>query len=62
MDGKIATERSGCRGFGYDSVFIPDEGSHPGHTLADEAEEYKNSISHRGRSLREMAAWLKDNK
>ena len=60
MEGRIAKEKKGDRGFGYDPIFIPDEGD--GHTLAEEEENYKNSISHRGRSLRALAAWLKENR
>ena len=30
-------------------------------TLADITEEQKNDISHRGKALRAMSAWLKDN-
>lgn len=60
MEGEIAKEKCGTRGFGYDPVFIPTEGN--GHTLAEEEEDYKNAISHRGRSLRALAAWLKENR
>lgn len=60
MEGSIAPARSGTRGFGYDPVFIPEE--HPGLTLSDVSEEAKNDISHRGKSLRAMAAWLSENK
>ena len=56
LEGAIARERSGNGGFGYDPVFIPDE--FPGQTLADISEEQKNSISHRGKALRAMAAYL----
>jgi XTP/dITP diphosphohydrolase len=34
---------------------------YPGQTLADISEEQKNEISHRGKALRAMSAWLKDN-
>ena len=56
LEGTIARERSGNGGFGYDPVFVPDE--FPGQTLADISEEQKNSISHRGKALRAMAAYL----
>ena len=56
LEGTIARKRSGNGGFGYDPVFIPDE--FPGQTLADISEEQKNSISHRGKALRAMAAYL----
>ena len=59
LEGVIAYEKSGNGGFGYDPIFIADE--YPGMTLADITEEQKNEISHRGKALRAMAAWLKDN-
>ena len=57
LEGVIAREKSGNGGFGYDPIFIADE--YPGQTLADISEEQKNDISHRGKALRAMAAWLK---
>ena len=59
LEGVIAREKSGNGGFGYDPVFIADE--YPGMTLADITEEQKNEISHRGKALRAMAKWLKEN-
>lgn len=56
LEGIIAYSKSGSGGFGYDPVFIPDE--YPGKTLADISEEEKNAISHRGKALRAMAAFL----
>ena len=60
LEGVIAREKSGNGGFGYDPIFIADE--YPGLTLADISEEQKNDISHRGKALRAMAAWLAANK
>ena len=60
LEGVIAREKSGNGGFGYDPIFIADE--FPGMTLADITEEQKNDISHRGKALRAMAAWLKQNR
>ncbi len=60
LEGVIAREKSGNGGFGYDPIFIADE--YPGLTLADISEEQKNDISHRGKALRAMAAWLHENK
>ncbi len=57
LEGVIAREKSGNGGFGYDPIFIADE--YPTQTLADISEEQKNEISHRGKALRAMAAWLK---
>ena len=59
LEGTIAREKSGNGGFGYDPIFIADE--YPGMTLADITEEQKNEISHRGKALRAMAKWLKEN-
>lgn len=57
MMGCIANSRSGSEGFGYDPIFIADE--YPDRTVAQLDGHTKNSISHRGRALRRMAAWLK---
>lgn len=59
MEGRIAQCKSGTKGFGYDPLFIPDD--FPRGTLGELGEEVKNEISHRGKSLREMAAWLHGN-
>ena len=59
LEGVIAREKSGNGGFGYDPIFIADE--YPAMTLADITEEQKNAISHRGKALRAMAEWLKNN-
>ncbi len=59
LEGVIAYEKSGNGGFGYDPIFVADE--YPGQTLADITEEQKNAISHRGKALRAMAAWLAAN-
>ncbi|MBP9998481.1 MAG: RdgB/HAM1 family non-canonical purine NTP pyrophosphatase, partial [Bacteroidales bacterium] len=59
MPGRIALEKSGNGGFGYDPVFIAD--AYPEHTLADLPVECKNNASHRGKSLRAMADWLRAN-
>ena len=60
LAGTIARVKSGNGGFGYDPVFIADE--YPGKTLADISEEQKNEISHRGKALRAMAQWLRENR
>lgn len=59
LEGIIARGKSGNGGFGYDPIFVADE--YPGLTLAEITEEQKNDISHRGKALRAMAAWLKEN-
>ncbi len=54
--GVITTEERGEIGFGYDSVFQPDEGG--GATFAEMGVEAKNGISHRGRAFRALLAEL----
>lgn len=58
LKGKIAAERSGSGGFGYDPIFIADD--YPDRTVAELSDSVKNEISHRGKSLRLMAQWLKN--
>lgn len=55
-EGRIAFERAGCGGFGYDPVFIPD--AYPDRTLAEVDEDAKNAISHRGNALAAMVRHL----
>jgi len=57
VEGTIAFGPSGDDGFGYDPVFVPDEGG--GRTFAEMPSEEKHRISHRGRSLRALAARLR---
>jgi XTP/dITP diphosphohydrolase len=56
VDGRIAREAQGSAGFGYDPVFVPDEGG--GATFAAMSSEAKHAISHRGRAFRALAAAL----
>jgi XTP/dITP diphosphohydrolase len=55
--GRLAAEPRGQRGFGYDPVFLPDDGP-PGLTMAELSDEQKDAISHRGRAVRALLAWL----
>jgi XTP/dITP diphosphohydrolase len=56
VEGHILTERHGTGGFGYDSIFRPDEGD--GRTFAQMSGEEKNAISHRGRATARLIAHL----
>lgn len=58
LEGRIATERRGSHGFGYDPIF--EVASHGGQTLAEIPEEEKNQISHRARALQELARRLSE--
>ena len=56
MEGRITRVRAGNGGFGYDPVFIADE--YPDRIVAELDDDAKNAISHRGKALRAMAAFL----
>ena len=56
-EGSIAHEKHGTGGFGYDPIFLAD--AYPGRSLAEVTKEEKNAVSHRGKAIRAMAAWLK---
>lgn len=56
VDGQIIESQRGVSGFGYDPVFLPDGFD---RTFAEMSEEEKNSISHRGRAIRQMMDFLK---
>lgn len=55
VPGTIRTERCGTAGFGYDPIFQPD-----GYeiTFAEMSMGEKNSISHRGRAVDQLIAFL----
>lgn len=55
VDGTIAREPSGCGGFGYDPVFVPENS---GRTFSEMSAEEKNAISHRGRATRKLMEFL----
>ena len=56
-EGRMAEAPRGSRGFGYDPVFVPAEGDGT-RTMAELSDAEKDRISHRGRAVREAAAWL----
>lgn len=56
-EGLIAKEKRGAGGFGYDPIFsLPELGKHMAELTPDE----KHAISHRGKVLREFAAFLNE--
>ena len=56
-EGEIADHARGEKGFGYDPIFYyPPYGA----TLAEVSEEKKNAISHRGRALAQLIAYMKE--
>lgn len=53
--GRMADAPRGEEGFGYDPVFVP-EGER--RTMAELSAVEKDAISHRGRAVRRLVAWL----
>ena len=58
--GEIAQKRAGSNGFGFDPVFIPDEGQNGSEikTLAQMPSDTKNQISHRANALKKIIAFI----
>ena len=56
VGGRIAEEPRGTRGFGYDPVFVPDDGD--GRTFAEMSPAEKHAFSHRGRAFGALATKL----
>ena len=50
--GRIADAERGDGGFGYDAIFLPEEGG--GATFSEMDAAAKHAISHRGRAFREL--------
>jgi XTP/dITP diphosphohydrolase len=57
-DGRVAGQPRGEGGFGYDPLFVPDDGLDDGRTMAELSDGEKDAISHRGRAARALADWL----
>ncbi|MBF9253288.1 non-canonical purine NTP diphosphatase [Pontibacter sp. 172403-2] len=57
VNGTIATTWQGNLGFGYDPVFTP-EGYN--QTFTEMSADAKNAISHRGRAVQQLVAFLKE--
>jgi XTP/dITP diphosphohydrolase len=56
--GRMARERAGSNGFGYDPVFIPDA-TGDNRTMAELTDAEKDAISHRGHAVRLLMRWLR---
>ncbi|MBE6207213.1 MAG: non-canonical purine NTP diphosphatase [Rikenellaceae bacterium] len=55
VEGHIIDHESGEEGFGYDPLFVPDGFD---RTFAEMTAEEKNAVSHRGRAVRKLVAYL----
>lgn len=54
--GTIARAERGSGGFGYDAVFVADDGD--GRTFAEMAPDEKDALSHRRRAVDALVGWL----
>jgi len=57
VNGIILKEKRGGSGFGYDPIFLPDGFD---KSFAEMELSAKNEISHRGRAVRKLVAYLKE--
>jgi XTP/dITP diphosphohydrolase len=57
-EGTLAAAARGSGGFGYDPAFLPDDVG-DGRTMAELSDAEKDAISHRGRAVRALLAWLR---
>ena len=55
VEGHIIPADRGAEGFGYDPLFVPEGGD---KTFAEMDAAEKNAVSHRGRAVRKLAAYL----
>ena len=59
FEGRIASERRGTGGFGYDPIFEPEDEAPGGRTVGQMSADEKHALSHRGKAARAMAEYLR---
>lgn len=57
IEGKIINEEKGNNGFGYDSIFLPNDFE---HTFAEMNDDSKNKLSHRAKALQNFKKFYID--
>ncbi len=55
-NGEIALREEGTNGFGYDPIFISEDGN--GKTTASMPLSFKETFSHRAKAVRKLISWL----
>ena len=55
-NGEIACKEEGTNGFGYDPIFISEDGN--GKTTASLPLSFKETYSHRAKAVRKLVSWL----
>lgn len=58
VDGQIASKKQGNGGFGYDALFVPYGFA---KSFAQMTKDEKNQVSHRGRAVQKLKAYLTKN-
>ena len=58
-NGEIAFKEEGTNGFGYDPIFISEDGN--GKTTASLPLSFKETYSHRAKAVRKLISWLQTN-
>ena len=57
VEGYISKDKQGNEGFGYDPIFIPENDI---RSFAQMSMQEKGAISHRGRAVKKLVAYLKN--
>ena len=57
VEGRISEAKQGAEGFGYDPIFLPENET---RSFAEMSLEEKGAISHRGRAIRKLVVFLKN--